>query len=160
MIYFACLLLSMLGFYLIENFFTIQPDVTSGNGNPAFFIIIPFFPVFIYGYFLTFTFVREYTSKYLQTYTKILLLVLFSIFCIALIFLIVNNAKELIFTLGGPPTEPESTIFRFGWFNQYTNSMFFNFYTFLLSHLSVVIAAIITSFIIGNYFKTNADEIT
>jgi hypothetical protein len=40
--------------------------------------------------------------------------------------------SELIKKLGGPPTNEESMIYSFPWLNQYTNTIFVNFYTFLI----------------------------
>lgn len=54
-------------------------------------------------------------------------------------FLIVDYRSELIVALGGTPSNPDSQIFRYGWFNQYTNSIYFNAYTFILTH-SIAIA--------------------
>jgi hypothetical protein len=39
---------------------------------------------------------------------------------------------ELIRKLGGPPTSEESRIYSFPWLNQYTNTIFVNFHTFLI----------------------------
>ncbi len=57
--WFVSLLFSFVGFYLIENTFTIKPDVISGNGNLGIVMIILFSPIFIVSYFLTFKLVRE-----------------------------------------------------------------------------------------------------
>ncbi|WP_246147067.1 hypothetical protein [Bacillus massilioanorexius] len=59
--------------------------------------------------------------------------------CVLLIFPIVSYTSELIIALGGTPSNPDSRIYRFGWFNQYTNSIYFNVYTFLLTHIIVAI---------------------
>ena len=62
------------------------------------------------------------------------ILVLSLTICALLILLISNYTNGLIIALGGTPSDPESRIYRFGWFNQYTNSLFFNVYTFFLTH--------------------------
>lgn len=48
---------------------------------------------------------------------------------------LIDFKDQLVFALGGDPTVPDSRIYRFGWFNQYTNSLYFNMYTFILSHI-------------------------
>lgn len=37
---------------------------------------------------------------------------------------LLDFANELVRVLGGAPTEENSRIYRFGWFNQYTNTAF------------------------------------
>jgi len=39
---------------------------------------------------------------------------------------------NLIAQLGGTPAHKTSRIYRFPWLNQYTNTLFFNFYTFII----------------------------
>lgn len=117
--------LSYLGFYLIENIFTIRPDVTSGNGNLGILVIIVFMPIFILSYFLTYKLSREVSFTYKNRKMKVVILSLLVLCCALLIFLIVNFTDELVIALGGTPSNPDSRIYRFGWFNQYTNSLFF-----------------------------------
>lgn len=137
-------LFSFLGFFLIENIFTIKPDVTSGNGNLGFLIIMLFSPVFIASYFLTFKLVKEKSNHVNNRKINAWILMLSLIFCVFLITAIVNYANELVIALGGSPANPDSRIYRFGWFNQYTNSMYFNVYTFLITHMIVVMAAVLS----------------
>jgi ABC-type Fe3+ transport system permease subunit len=138
--------LSYLGFYLIENMFTIKPDVTSGNGNLGILVIIVFMPIFILNYFLTYKLTREISSTFKNRKRKVLVLFLSVLCCALLIFPIVNYFEALVIALGGTPSNPDSRIYRFGWFNQYTNSIFFNAYTFLLTYISAVVLGIVSSF--------------
>jgi hypothetical protein len=138
--------LSYLGFYLIENIFTIRPDVTSGNGNLGILVIIGLMPIFILSYFLTYKQSREVSNTFKNRKMKVVILSLLVLCCALLIFLIVNYTDELVIALGGTPSNPDSRIYRFGWFNQYTNSLFFNAYTFLLTHIVAVVLGIILSF--------------
>lgn len=140
------LVLSYLGFYLIENIFTIRPDVTSGNGNLGILVIIVFMPIFILSYFLTYKLSREVSFTYKNRKMKVVILSLLVLCCALLIFLIVNFTDELVIALGGTPSNPDSRIYRFGWFNQYTNSLFFNAYTFILTHIAAVVPGIVLSF--------------
>ncbi|MGE7601394.1 hypothetical protein ACQKL5_02700 [Peribacillus sp. NPDC097675] len=146
-IYFFCfisILLSFLGFYLIENMFTINPDVWSGNGNFGILIMLLFSPIFILSYFLTYKMSREISYNKLKRKISVVILTLALISCTLLILPIVNYTSELIIALGGTPSDPDSKIYRFGWFNQYTNSIYFNVYTFLLTHIIAVIIGILS----------------
>ena len=138
--------LSYLGFYLIENIFTIRPDVTPGNGNLGILVIIGLMPIFILSYFLTYKLSREVSITFNNRKMKVVILSLLVLFCALLLFLIVNYNDELVIALGGTPSNPDSRIYRFGWFNQYTNSLFFNAYTFLLTHIAAVVLGIVLSF--------------
>ncbi|MBS4202277.1 hypothetical protein KHA93_21940 [Bacillus sp. FJAT-49732] len=141
--WFTTLLFSFLGFYLMEHIFTFKPESISGNGNPGILIIILFSPLFLASYILTFKLTRELLKE--ANIKKRGFILLFSLLCCGLLlFAIIHYKNELVIALGGPPTEPESRIYRFGWFNQYTNSLFFNIYTFLLSYiLNIIIGTLI-----------------
>ncbi|WP_064093156.1 hypothetical protein [Rossellomorea aquimaris] len=133
-------LLSFLGFFLIENVFTVQPNTISGNGNLGILIIMLFSPIFIVSYYLTFKLVRKKLKDIKNK--KILLVILF--FSLVLLLLPISNyINDLVFALGGDPSQPESRIYRFGWFNQYTNSMFFNGYTLLFSYVFTIIIGVL-----------------
>jgi dipeptide/tripeptide permease len=102
------------GFYLIENTFTIKPDVISGNGNLGIVMIILFSPIFIVSYFLTFKLVREKSSNVKNRKISIGILLFSLVFCALLILAMINYATDLVTSLGGTPTNPESKIYRFG----------------------------------------------
>lgn len=140
--WFISILLSFLGFFLIENTFTIKPEVISGNGNFGILILMLLSPFFISSYFLTYKLAREISFNTMTRIIRVVILSLSLICCALLIFPIFNYASELIIALGGTPSNPDSRIYRFGWFNQYTNSIYFNFYTFLLTHIIAVIIGI------------------
>jgi len=152
-VYPVVLLFSFFGFYLLESYFTIPPDVISGNGNPGMFIVIAFLPFFIVGYVLSYLVAKNDLAPYLNISTRLILSMLLFISCLFLLNAIIKDAKELFFALGGTPENPESKIYRFGWFNQYTNSVFFNMYTFLLTHKLTIIFGLFTS-----YLKSQYDE--
>ena len=138
------LFLSFLGFYLIENVFTIKPNVISGNGNLAILAILFFTPIFITSYFLTYKQARQIANNTKNRKIKAVILSCFIVCFTVLIFILVDYTSELIVALGGTPSNPDSRIYRFGWFNQYTNSIYFNVYTFLLTHIMAVIVGILS----------------
>ena len=143
--FFISIFLSFLGFHIIENTFTISPDVWSGNGNLGILIMMLFSPVFVLSYFFTYKLTREISTNTIGNKVRIVILIFFVSSCALLIFPIVNYIDELVIALDGTPDEPESKIYRFGWFNQYTNGIYFNVYTFLLSHLLAVIIGILST---------------
>lgn len=146
-------ILSFIGFLIIENLFTIKPHVTSGNGNLGLLVIIIFSPIFIANYILVFRLVKSSFSNKLTRKSMLIILCISFVILLVLGLLIFNYIKELIIALGGPPTNPESRIYRFGWFNQYTNSMYFNIYTFLFTNILVFNIGILASYIKNNKEK-------
>ncbi len=138
------LFFSFLGFYLIENAFTIKPNVISGNGNLAILVILFFSPIFIASYFLTYKQARQIASNTKNRKIKAVFLSCLIVCFTVLIFVLDDYISELIIALDGTPSNPDSRIYRFGWFNQYTNSIYFNVYTFLLTHIMVVIVGILS----------------
>ncbi|MEO2078234.1 MAG: hypothetical protein ABGX20_23135 [Bacillus sp. (in: firmicutes)] len=139
------LLLSFLGFLIIEHPFTINPHTISGNGNLGIVVIFIFSPVFITSYILTFKHVRDKLITLHNRKINARILTLSLILCAILIAAIIHYTNDLITALGGDPTNPESRIYRFGWFNQYTNSLFFNVYTFLISHIFTVMLSVLAA---------------
>jgi hypothetical protein len=138
-------ILSFIGFYLIENIFTIKPNVISGNGNVGILIILLFTPIFIASYYFTFRMVGKKLITANKSNVRMVTMVLLLSSCILLIFPIINYFNELVIALGGNPNNPNSRIYRFGWFNQYTNSIYFNFYTFLITHILAAFISVLFS---------------
>ncbi|MFL0363997.1 hypothetical protein ACH0BF_13360 [Pseudobacillus sp. 179-B 2D1 NHS] len=136
------LFLSFLGFYNIEHLFTIKPDETSGNGNLGMLVILAFSPIFAMSCFLTYKLVRGSVRGWKM---RALILVLSTASCLLLILLVISYKNELVVELGGPPDHPQSKIYRFGWINQYTNSIYFNAYTFFFIHLLAVMVGLLST---------------
>ncbi|WP_017187569.1 hypothetical protein [Alkalibacillus haloalkaliphilus] len=118
----SALVISAIGYYFV-NVMTVSPDVISGNGNLGILVSILFLPVWVMGFYWSNRVARNISQNQQKVYLFVLVVVLLvsgSLLAIPLI----NSANELIDRLGGPPSEPESVIYRFAWLNQYTNSMF------------------------------------
>ncbi|WP_264739496.1 hypothetical protein [Cytobacillus firmus] len=136
-------LFSFSGFYLIEHLFTEEPHVISGNGNLGILIIFLFTPVFISSWIFTYKLAK---AKFVKNNKMTIGIFLFALAgCVLLMIAIYDYTNELIIALGGTPDNPESRIYRFGWFNQYTNSLYFNIYTFFLTHIITVILGILSA---------------
>lgn len=134
------MVLSIMGFILID-LCTVKPSQFSGNGNIAILFTIP--TVLFYLLFL-FNFVRwfmEVVHDFTLKQRLILLITLFITF-IVLIFLEKDFVQNLIDLLGGGPEDSESRIYRFGWYNQYTNTLFFNWITFCMGIVLSIFTAL------------------
>lgn len=136
------LLLSFVGFIAIERLFTIPPDTISGNRNLGILAILGLSPFFIAAYFLTAKRTRTILADRNSKKLNMIIFTLCFVSLFLLLFAIINYTHELVAALGGSPANENSRIYRFGWFNQYTNSLFFNVYTFFLFCLSSVIIGV------------------
>ncbi|WHY01462.1 hypothetical protein [Neobacillus sp. DY30] len=123
MIYF---LLCIMAIVMVREF-SVSPQ--SFSGNPVI-LIFPFvvltFGLFGYELFLK---LKE-ASFEISTWRNIVVCS-----CIVLVAASVSEIvyySELIRELGGSPSTKGSRIFSLPWLNQYTNTIFVNFYTFLI----------------------------
>jgi hypothetical protein len=121
-------LLCLVAILMVKEF-SFSPESFSGNGNPVI-LIFPFvlltFGLFGYELFLK---LKEASFKKAAWRN----VVIFSfIFFLAASMLEFEYSNELINKLGGTPTNEESRIYHFPLLNQYTNTIFVNFYTFLI----------------------------
>ena len=119
------LILSVVFIYLVD-LFTIKPHVISGNGNLGLLFVVPalaFFIMFVrslWRYLGTLKFKSTTWMKIGWGAFAILLLLSFFEYKLAI---------DLVNDLGGSPKIASSKIYRYPWLNQYTNTLFINFYT-------------------------------
>ncbi|HET7627750.1 MAG TPA: hypothetical protein VFK44_05105 [Bacillales bacterium] len=122
-------ILTFAGFSLLFGPLTFSPQVVSGNGNPAWFVIPEL--VALFAVLACFLWISA-SQLFQHRKTVSVSFVLFT--AIVLIFLCiigeVRFVQDLVVALGGGPTEHESVIYRYGWLNIYTNKLYFNGYTF------------------------------
>jgi len=113
-------------FIFLVDVFTVKPSVNSGNGNIGLLFVIPALIVF---FLFARSFWRVFDSIQLKSSTWILLriggIALLLLFC----FLEYHFTINLINDLGGASEKEASRIYRYPWLNQYTNTLFINFYT-------------------------------
>ncbi|WP_245629837.1 small integral membrane protein 15 [Domibacillus robiginosus] len=144
MIWVILLVVSFSGFIVLEKVFTMPPNVTSGNGNVGLLVILCLSPFFIASCFATVKITKRILAGRSSQKLTVLVLILCLVSSLFLLFAITDYANELIAALGGSPANENSRIYRFGWLNQYTNSLFFNVYTFLLTHVFSVIVGVLS----------------
>ncbi|MDU5145547.1 MAG: hypothetical protein E6230_25575 [Paenibacillus dendritiformis] len=125
---------TLIGVGLVDMF-TLRPRPgggMSGNGNPALLMLCLLVPV--YAVFLVMLGIgsRRFFACGLRRghhqAVTLLVLILFGVALLALEWLYV---KQLIGNLGGAPDRPGSVIYRWGWWNQYTNTACINVFTYL-----------------------------
>lgn len=121
-------LLCLVAIVMVKEF-SFSPESFSGNGNPVI-LLFPFvlLTFSLFGYELILK-LKEAPLKKAAWRNAAIVSLLVVIAASVLEFVYFN---ELVHELGGPPTNKESRIYQFSWINQYTNTIFVNFYTFLL----------------------------
>lgn len=122
------LLLILCVFFInLVDFFTINPNVYSGNGNLGLLVLFPALIIFMF-------FAHSFwvTSGYLHLSSKSWKVIfLGSLFLLLLFFFLEYRfVLMLIDSLGGTPKIETSRIYRYPWLNQYTNTFFVNYFTF------------------------------
>lgn len=109
--------------------FSFSPESFSGNGNPVI-LIFPYvlltFSLFGYELFLK---IKDASFK-VSTWRNVV--VCSFIVLLAACVLEIAYFSEFIQRFGRLPTREESRIYSFSWLHQYTNTVFVNFYTFLI----------------------------
>ncbi|MDN4493625.1 nucleoside-diphosphate sugar epimerase [Ureibacillus aquaedulcis] len=131
--------ISLLGFLIIGHFFTIQPDETANNGSLGFIGIIFVLPFLLLSIFITFRYIlaltRSTTDRLMKSFSIIGGILLVGV----LLYFSLDYKNGVLAALDGSavgPTLPK--------LNEYTYTIYFNFYTFALIHAIVgVIAAVV-----------------
>ncbi|MBT2663352.1 hypothetical protein [Bacillus sp. ISL-45] len=116
---------SVVFIYLVD-LFTFKPHVISGNGNLGLLFVGPALIIFIF-----FAISLWKGLGILKLKSSSTLLFGFGALALSIVFCILEYkfAADLVDHLGGSPKEPSSKIYRYPWLNQFTNTIFINFYT-------------------------------
>jgi hypothetical protein len=142
------LIISLIGFQFID-IFTFKPranGTVSGNGNLGMLVILLVLP-----FYIALNGIVGYLSYRLfgQFQKPIIVYLLFSLMIILLFGFLAEylSIRRHHFYLGGGPDHPGSIIYMFGWFNQYTNTIFFNYATFSCGLMVSMLVGGLTSII-------------
>ncbi|MBM7602976.1 hypothetical protein JOC75_000946 [Metabacillus crassostreae] len=123
------LLILCIFFIYLVDIFTINPNVYSGNGNLGLLFLFPALIIFIFfahSFWVTLGNLHLSSKSWKVIFLGSLFLLL--LFC----FLEYTFVLQLIDTLGGTPKIETSKIYRYPWVNQYTNTFFVNYFTFIM----------------------------
>ncbi|WP_339218406.1 hypothetical protein [Paenibacillus sp. FSL H8-0332] len=101
---------------------------TSGNGNPGIVVLI--LSLLLLAIFLILLVLKSIESlrKLPPTVTTIVIPFLSLVTLVLMIFGELNKISALEQNLKGFTNSKDSVVFRFGWINQYTNTLFYNGY--------------------------------
>ncbi|WP_286883980.1 hypothetical protein [Aneurinibacillus sp. UBA3580] len=126
-------------FFIMIDLFTVPLHVTSGNGNLALLVMAPA----VVGIVLFATMVGIFVSRLLRRQGKALIrgFLLGDVLLLGLMIIgEVWFVRDSLAQFDGEAGILAAHLFRFGMLNQYTNTLYFNMFTFLIP---ILIAALI-----------------
>lgn len=139
--------ISLIGFLIIGHFFTIQPDESVENGSLGFIGIIFVLPFLLLSIFTTFRYMLTLTRGAADPFMKWLSIVGGFLLVGVLVYFSLKYKNDALITSDGAISGGSSTILNLPKLNEYTYTIYFNFYTFALIHAVVgAIAAIVGLF--------------
>lgn len=136
--------ISLLGFLIIGNFFTIQPEESVRHGSFGFIGIIFILPFLFLSMFITFRYILTLTRSATDRVMKSFSIIGGFLFVCVLVYFSLEYKNDILATLDGANGE---SIFNLPKLNEYTYTVYFNFYTFALIHAVVgIISAMVGLF--------------
>ncbi|MGG3836389.1 hypothetical protein ABEV00_05105 [Paenibacillus thiaminolyticus] len=124
---------TLIGVGLVDLFtFRVRPgEGMSGNGNPALLILFPLVPLYAVLLAMLGIASHRFFARGLRRGDKpALILLLLTLLGVGLVVMEWLYMKQFIGNLGGPPDNPRSAIYRWGWWNPYTNTAYINVFTY------------------------------
>ncbi|WP_336790132.1 hypothetical protein [Paenibacillus sp. MMO-177] len=143
-------LINVILIFLVD-LFTIEmiPDGTSGNGNPAdilWFVELPMYLLLLAGIALI-----VHRERYLVQYNRVRVLLILLVFFAVSVLLQVDKAQRIRDQIDGRITE-------FGWLNQYTNTIYINFYSFLSGILLLLLIQTVVTLIRNRFYRASKPD--
>ncbi|MBW5446225.1 hypothetical protein GE107_09155 [Cohnella sp. CFH 77786] len=137
-----------LGLVDLFTFKVVPGGGMSGNGNPALafvFLLIPINLAFL-AILVTLT---QYLFLNGFREGKFSVEWLIIVFCLGILlgWLAKLHADGIFSTLGGKPGNPRSLLIGRSLFNQYTNTVFFNYITFAIGVMAAIVVGYVTAFV-------------
>ncbi|WP_338539853.1 hypothetical protein [Paenibacillus tundrae] len=101
----------------------------SGNGNLGLLVLFPSILTFIILCMWTMTLTRRWFNDHRDRSDPMyaLIPIVAILLCGLFIFMEVQFIHNLGEQLNGYTNDPDSAVYRFGWLNQYTNTLYYNF---------------------------------
>lgn len=126
--------ISLFGVMIIQHFFTVKPDEVANAGNLGALGMALVAPFILLSLFTTYRFFVE-SSRHAKDHLMRMIYFVFGVALVVVLIYYANDYKADVFArLGGDTKTVGSQIYGFPLLNEYTNSIFFNFYTFGLVH--------------------------
>ncbi|MFK0522800.1 hypothetical protein ACINKY_11405 [Paenibacillus illinoisensis] len=129
--YFIFLLWNVLMIFAVQGL-TFQYEAgrgISGNGNPGVLILFPSLLTLLILCIWTVSLSKWWLYDRRQLWggkVHIMLPMAAALLCVLSVFLQLHMIEDLRMQLGGFTNDPNSVVYRFGWLNQYTNTLYYN----------------------------------
>ena len=129
--------ISFFGVMIIQHFFTVKPDEVANAGNLGALGIALVAPFILLSLFTTYRFFLE-SSRHAKDQIMRMIYLVFGVALVVVFIYYANDYKADVFaSLGGDTKTVGSQIYGFPLLNEYTNSVFINFYTFGIVHTGI-----------------------
>lgn len=126
--------ISLFGVMIIQHFFTVTPDDVANAGNLGALGLALVVPFIVLSLFITYRFFVESARHARDQMMRLIYLVFGVALLVAMIYFAIDFKNDVYASLGGDTKTAGSQIFGFPLLNEYTNSIFINFYTFSIIH--------------------------
>lgn len=144
---------TMIGLALVDLWtFRLKPNGhMSGNGNPAILILLIFGPLYlVFIGFITYIANCIFKQSFINGRKNVSLLVSILLLGGTLLVLERFYFLQIFYSLGGFPDNQSSAIYRWGMWNQYTNTAYFNVITYTLGVMMAILIGYISAFLQRN----------
>ena len=132
--------ISLFGVMIIQHFFTVKPDEVANAGNLGALGIALVAPFILLSLFTTYRFFLE-SSRHAKDHMMRMIYFVFGVaLVVVLIYYAIDYKADVFARLGGDTKTVGSQIYGFPLLNEYTNSIFINFYTFGIVHTIIGLA--------------------
>ena len=126
--------ISLFGVMIIQHFFTVKPDEVANAGNLGALGMALVAPFILLSLFTTYRFFVE-SSRHAKDHMMRMIYFVFGVALVVVLIYYANDYRADVFArLGGDTKTVGSQIYGFPLLNEYTNSIFINFYTFGIVH--------------------------
>ncbi len=153
LLFLACLLINIFLAAAVDVLtFTYRPGHgISGNGNPGVIVLIVGGLCLLLLMFHTTVLTRAFYKKHPEKLLNKVYPLLAVCMIVIMVALEVGKIHSLRKTLNGFTRHEPSVVYRFGWVNQYTNSLFFNVYLIAIGvSLAFILGWILVKMKVGN----------
>ncbi|WP_418040479.1 hypothetical protein [Paenibacillus xylanilyticus] len=129
--YFIFLLWNVLMIFALHGL-TFQHEAgrgVSGNGNPGILILFPSLLTFLILCIWTVSLSKRWLYDQRQRWgmkVHVMMAMAAVLLCVLSVFWQLLMIEDLRVQLGGFTNDPSSAVYRFGWLNQYTNTLYYN----------------------------------
>lgn len=136
--------IALFGVMLIEHFFTMKlEDEALASGNLGAVGIALVAPFILLSLFTTFRYFSTAARLHQDALMRSIYIGFGIALCLTVTYFAIDYKNNVFESLGGTTKNPASSIYGYPFLNEYTNSVYINFYTFIAVHSAVAVLSAI-----------------